>query len=181
MQAGNFDIAVFETTNGGDILKKGNDLATIGGWENMPYLALFGHRGGITKNSYAVNEFRTDWWANALLHPQQPAAQINSRTEDALHTTPLTSAGLLVIEEAMKEDLRFMQPFAQVTVSAAIIGPDHLQLSIRVVQPDNLQQKDFIFLWDATKGELLQPDSIYQPNNNPLLDEALQYQLGFYL
>lgn len=176
-----FDLEIIETGGGGDCIKRGNDFATTQSFKNFPYLALFGHRGGQTKSSYAVNEFRTDWWGNSLLHPQEPAAQFNSTTEDRLHDTPLTSAGRLIIEEAIKYDLQFMRPFAQITVVTEIIATDQLKINIRLIQPDNLEQKDFVFIWDAVKQELLDPNNIYNPNPNPLTDEALQYELGFYL
>lgn len=176
-----FDVAIIETQNGGDAQKRGNDLAVIYGWENMPYLALFGHRGAVTKTTYAANEVRRDFWANNLLHPNEPAAQFNSTCEDRLHDTPLTSAGRLLIEEAIKADLKFMQPFAVIKVATAIIATDNLRISIQVQQPDNLEQKEFIFLWDSLKQQLINPNSIYTANPNPLTDEALQYTLGMYL
>lgn len=176
------DLQVVETLNGGDVVKKGNDLAVLYGWENMPYLALFGHRGGVTKSSYSDNEFRNDFWGNSLFHPQEPAAQFNSLTEDALHTTPLTSAGRLLIEDAIKTDLRFMQPFAEITVATEIISTRNLKISIRVKQPDNLQEKEFIFLWDALRLEIIDPDIFYTPNPSPVVyPDALQYTLQFRL
>lgn len=175
------DLQLIETGNGGDNQKLGNDLAVIYGWENMPYIALFGHRGGVTKSNYSNNEFRTDWWGNSLLHPQDPAVQINSLTEDALHNTPLTSAGRLLIEEAIKSDLSFMQPFAEVTVTTAIVGVDKYRIDILVKQPDNLEQKQFIFVWDSTFQELTQQGISYTPNTNPITDPALQHTLQFQL
>jgi len=176
------DLQLIETGNGGDLQKKGNDLAVLYGWENMPYLALFGHRGGVTKSSYAVNEFRSDYWGNFLFHPQEPEAQFNSLTEDALHTIPLTSSGRLLIEDAIKSDLRFMQPFSEITVATEIISTNNLKITIRVVQPDNLQQKEFIFLWDALRLELLDPTIFYTPNPSPpVYPDSLQYTLQFRL
>lgn len=160
------DLQLIETGNGGDNLKNGNDLALIYGWENMPYIAMFGHRGGVTKTSYSNNEFRGDWWGNSLLHPQDPAVQINSLTEDALHNTPLTSAGRLLIEEAIKADLAFMQPFAEVTVTTAITGVDKFRIDLLVKKPDNLEQKQYIFIWDATLQELTQAGITYSAPPN---------------
>ena len=176
------DLLLTEGGNGGDVFLAGNDLKVIYGWENMIYIALFGHRGGVTKSTYTNNEFRSDFWMNSLLHPQEPAAQINSLCEDVLHSTPLTSAGRLLIEEAIKSDLRFMQNFAEITVVTEIISTDNLKISIKVVQPDNLQQKDYIFIWDSVRQEILDPDIFYIPNQNqPVYPPSLQYELQFSL
>ena len=37
-----FDLALFETGNGGDYNFTGKDLAVVNGTENMPYIAMFG-------------------------------------------------------------------------------------------------------------------------------------------
>ena len=176
-----FDLEIIESGNGGDLQLKGNDLATVQSWTNMPYLALFGHRGGVTKTSYAPGEQRTDWWGNALLHPQDPAAQFNSYTEDRLHDTPLTSAGRLLIEQAIIADLQFMLAFAEVEVSTAIVATDKLQINIRVRQPDNLQDKEYLFLWDATQQQLIGTGSSYLAPETPITYPALQYALPFNL
>lgn len=176
-----FDLLLIETLNGGDLQKKGNDLAIIQGWENMPYLALFGHRGGVTKTQYSTNEFRPDWFGNNLLHPNEPAAQINSRTEDALHTQPLTSAGRLAIEDAINADLVFMRAFAEVKVETAIIATNNLRIRITVQQPNNLEQREFLFLWDALKQELTSPNNTYTPNPTPVAGGLFDYYLPFYL
>lgn len=176
------DLLIIESGNGGDCVKAGNDLKVIYGWEGFLYLALFGHRGGVTKSSYAGNEFRKDYWGNSLFHPQEPEAQFNSLTEDVLHATPLTSSGRLTIEEAIKADLRFMQPFAEITVATQIIATDNLKISIRVRQPDNLQEKEFIFIWDSTLQELTDPGIFYIPNPSPpVYPDSLQYTLQFRL
>lgn len=178
-----YDLQIAETLNGGDLRLKGNDLSAILGFQNMPYLALF---GGNLESDTPVKRLPTEqdfsFWGNALFHPQQPAAQFNSRTERTLKQTPLTSAGRLIIEEAIKKDLEFMKAFAVVTVNTAIIATNNLRINIGIREPDNLQAREFIFIWDATRGEVqIQDAPPYTPNTIPTDEEALQYELGFML
>lgn len=149
------DVLLIETGNGGDLVKKGNDLAMIYGFENMPYLALFGGNKDFPSSTSRVgNEQAFDWWGNNLLFPNDSRQWFSSLTETALHKIPLTSSGRLQIESAIKKDLEFMGPFAEVKVATEIISTDHIKITIGIKQPDNLQEKEFIFIWDATKAEL---------------------------
>lgn len=150
------DVKVFETGNGGEISKKSKDISVVLGWQNMPYLAMFG--GNVqqsTPKKRFTNEQAFDWWGNSLLFPNDESVQFNSLTERRLGDTPLTSAGRITLENAVKKDLAFMSPFAKVDVSVSIIATDQVMISIIVMQPDNLQRKEFVYIWDTTKGELL--------------------------
>lgn len=165
-----FDLAIVETGNGGDILLKGKDLAIVYGWENMPYLAMFGGNPGFPTPVQTVEEEqRFDWWANSLLFNNDRSLQFNSYTEHTLQTVALNSSGRALIEAAVKKDLEFMKPFADISVSVAIIKTDVVQITIKINKPDNLQEKKYIFIWDATQGGLV--------NYNPITGEALQSEL----
>lgn len=154
------DIAVVETLNGGDILVKGNDLASQGGWGNMVYLALFGGNiEGITKEQLPTEQ-NADWWGNNLLFPQDEAKQFNSLTEKKLSQIALGSSGRAQIEQVIRQDLVFMKTFANITVTAKITGVDQVEINIAVREPDNLNgrnpdaYKEVIMIWDATKQQL---------------------------
>lgn len=148
------DLEIIETLNGGDFVKTARDLSVISGFENMPYIALF---GGNVKESTPTkrnpNEQRFDYWANELLSDSEDT-QFNSETERILNTTALNSNGRVVIDQAVKRDLKFMTEFAQVGVSVTLPSPDHVLIAIILNQPDNLQDRGFVFIWDATKKEL---------------------------
>jgi hypothetical protein len=150
------DLKLVETYNGGDIVKSTKDFVVIYGLGNMVYLALFG--GNVeanTPNRRFPNEQNHDFWANELLMNDEPGLQFNSDTERALMTTPLTSAGRSIIQAAVARDLKHMKDFAKVGLSVAIIATDVVRLGVRVQEPDNLEARDFIFIWDATRGELV--------------------------
>ncbi len=147
------DVLIIETLNGGDIVKKGNDVTTAAGWENMPYLAMFG--GNVrqsTPSRRVEGELNFDFWGNA--YEPDPVVQMNSQTERTLMTTALTSTGRVVIENAVKADLAFMSEFADVTVAVSIVSDDRVQIDIAIIEPTNLQNRNFRYLWDSTLGGL---------------------------
>lgn len=153
------DVEVYESNNGGDILKTAKDISVIYGWENFPYLALF---GGNLKASTPTKRLESEqdfsFWGNNLFHPANGAAQFNSETERALANNTLTSAGRLQIESAIKKDLDFMKAFAVVKVKTRIVATDVILMFIDIKQPDNLQAKEFVYIWDATRQELFDRD-----------------------
>jgi len=173
------DLQVLETGNGGDLNRNGNDLAMVFSFENMPYLALFGGNKEATTTTRLSSEQAFDFWGNALLFPNDTSLQFNSLTEKALESVQLNSAGRLLIEEAIKKDLEFMKPFAIVKVETEIIATDHLRIGIGITQPGNLQERRFIYIWEA--GSLTTVDDTYVQNTTIIDDEYLQYELQFYL
>lgn len=153
------DLKLIETFNGGDFVKTPKDLVTIEGFQNMPYLALFGGNPGfITPANRPVNEQAFDWWGNDLFFRDTPEFQFNSRTEYTLQNVTLNSQGASLIQQAVEADLGFMQRFANVSVSVSIISDDVVVIGIFIQQPENEQNKAFVFIWDATEGELNQPE-----------------------
>jgi len=73
------DVLIIETLNGGDIVKRGNDVTTAAGWENMPYIAMFG--GNVrqsTPTRRIEGELNFDFWGNA--YESDPVVQVNSHT-----------------------------------------------------------------------------------------------------
>lgn len=160
-----------------------NDLVVIYGFENMIYIGLFG--GNVaqsTPETRAPNEQCFDWWGNSLLMPNLATQQFNSQTERALNTYSLTSGNLIYIQNAINADLEFMQPFAKVTVTVAIIGVDKVRLQILVKEPNNLAQKEFLYIWDGTKQDLVGSPNYMAPPNPPApVQDGLQYVLQFNL
>lgn len=133
-----FDLAVIEANgNGGDLQLVGNDLAIVYGLENMPYLGMF---GGNLEESTINNVVRLqsfDWWGNNLLMPNNQSIQFNSIVERTLNNTALTSAGRVIIENAIKTDLAFLSSVATITVSVIIVSTDRINVSLSVLQNTN--------------------------------------------
>lgn len=150
------DLELIETGNGGDIVKNKTDLQVIQGFQNMPYLALF---GGNPNNSTPVerpeNSQAFDWWGNNLLFRDNPEFQFNSLTEQALMDVSVSSSGVAKIQESVEKDLEFMKAFADLQVSVSIISDDRIEIKVEIDQPDNEQNKEFVFIWDATEQEIV--------------------------
>ena len=121
------DLLLIETGSGGDLVLRGNDLASINGLENSPYLALFGG---------------SDWWGNYLT--KNPFI---AKTEELLKITPLTSSGRSKIEAAINQDLSYLNDIKGTSwkVSTAITNTNRLDISIVI----NGQQ--FSLQWNPDK------------------------------
>lgn len=147
------DVLLLETLNGGDMNKVAGDVAIANGWENMPYLALF---GGNVKQSTPTQrvdgEQNNDWWGNA--YEEDAGNQMNSQTERILGQVNLNSIGRIRIEQAVNADLEFMREFANVEVEVAIISDDRVQIDIAIIEPTNLQNNKYRYIWDSTRGAI---------------------------
>lgn len=149
------DLRLIESGDGGDLVKNKNDVSVIYGFQNMIYLGLFG--GNVeqdTPTERNANEQAFDFWGNNLLMPNQAGIQFNSQTERALNNNALTSSGAAVIEQAVKNDLLFLNDFATVNVDVTITGVDRIEIHVIMQQPGNLQKQEFIYIWNATNKEL---------------------------
>lgn len=132
------DVLITETGVGGDAQLLGNDIAWIQTTQNMIYMAFFGGNPEQSTNNKPTEVQSLDWWGNNLLMPSDKSIQFNSLTENALNTTPLTSAGRVLIENAMKKDLEFFKDFGSiVSVSVSIVDTDHITAKIVTLQSEN--------------------------------------------
>ena len=175
------DLILIETGDGGDFVKTKNDFVGIEGFENMVYLALFG--GNIqasTPTQRLQSQQAFDWWGNSLLMPNDQGIQFNSETERVLMKTPLNSSGRLLIEDAVRNDLKFMKEFARVSVAVSIISDNRVVIGVQAQEPDNVQRREFIFLWDATRLEL-DIDMSQQSVNGAASGNGFDYILDFVL
>ncbi len=120
-------------------------------------------------------------WGNSLFLPNDTGLQFNSETERALDEIALSSSGIVLIEQAVRRDLAFMKEFAIVTVAVAQVAIDRIAIAIRIQIPDNLQRRDFIFIWDATRLELDVPSLNNSVSAAPGSQEGFDYLLNFAL
>ena len=148
------DLKLIETGSGGDIIFNGTDVEIIDGFENMPYLGMYG--GNVKENTkeFFEGEQRFDFWGNSLFMLKNEKIQFNSDLERLLLNVALTSSSRIEIEETIKSDLSFMNEFADLEISVSILTVDRLQIYIKITQPDIKQSKEFVYIWDATKNEL---------------------------
>lgn len=148
------DLQLTESLDGGDLVQKGTDLSVIDGLQNMVYLALFGGNEKQSTKEYASGEERFDYWANELLYLDTPEIQYNSETERTLNNVAIGSRGRLLIEQAAKKDLEFMESFSTVSVSVSLISVDKVKITVILKQPNELDSNEFTYIWNATENEL---------------------------
>lgn len=128
------DVQIIENLNGGDAQLSGNDFAICYGIENMVYLAMFGGNPGYPTLKRKPGEMAGDWWGNLLLMGDTPTQQANSYTEAALNNVSLTSAGRVLIEDAIKKDLDFMKSFGTLSVDVSIVSDDRIKVIIKIIE-----------------------------------------------
>jgi len=175
------DLLVIETGNGGDIVLNGNDLVTINGFENMPYIGMFGGNveQSTTQNQTIIaGEQQFDWWGNSLLMFNNPIIQYNSTLERILKTISITSSARETIKRAVMEDLRFFQSIGRLTVDVSITGIDRIHILIRIQQPNNVTLNEFLYIWNSTNEELSMPEIQGIENGNGVaLNDIINFEL----
>lgn len=172
------DLLIQEIGNGGDLVFTGFDLAVIDGFENMPYLGMFG--GNIKESTQvtrpaAVQAF--DFWANHLFMLNQPEIQLNSETERVLRNVALTSSGRELIQQAVNTDLNFMRAFASVSVVVSIVDIDRVQIDIKIKELNSKNSNEFVYIWSATNLELSGPLSVNGTGQGIALNNILNFSL----
>lgn len=148
------DLKIIETGSGGDCIFTEIDLKTINGFENMPYLAMFGGNTASNTTEREIGQQAFDFWGNTLFSKNESAKQFNSNTERVLQSVALNSAGRGEILAAVESDLFFMKEFADVKSSVVIKEKDKVLISIILKKPENLESKEYNFIWDSTLQEL---------------------------
>lgn len=150
------DLNIVETNDGGDCVLLSNDVQLISGLQNMPYIGMFGGNIEQSTEGPKITEQTFDFWGNFLFHPTEQPIWFNSKTEKMLRDTALNSAGRQQIEEQVKNDLKFMNTFANVSVSVSLISVDKLKIYISLIEPSKLDSTELVYIWDATNAELTQ-------------------------
>lgn len=129
-----WDIALVESGSGGDFTMLGNDLAVTESISNDIYIRMFG--GNVeadTQNPRQTTDQDLSYWGNTFI--ADPIQQFNSLTERTLKSTPLTSYGRVIIENAIKKDLATLPGVTTITVR--IVSTDRINVALRIVMPNN--------------------------------------------
>ena len=150
------DIEIYSSGSGGEFRLDGSRIKTTSSLFNQVFLALFG--GNVeesTQSSYAPGEQRKDWWGNSVLLSENPDNQFNSKTERVLRSVVLNSSGRINIEEAAKEDTRFLKELGEVSVSVIFDSDNRVQIVVRIDEPTEKKSQQFNYIWDSSKGEVI--------------------------
>jgi len=124
------DIALIEVGEGGDLILSGNKLEAATGFENVPYLSMF---GGV------------EWWGNEFLPEAQ---QFKSQTEAALTKYSLNSNGRVEIEKAINADLAIISenvPGTTIVATASIVSNDRLSIEVTI------NGRTFNYYWNPSE------------------------------
>jgi hypothetical protein len=126
------DVLVILQDNGADWRISGNDIEVVQGYENLPLLAMFSGDG--------------DWWANSLL---LQGNNYVSATETALKNNPLSSAGRVAIENAVKSDLAAaLADIPNTTFSATVTITQQNRIDITIT----INGQTFYYNWNPSTG-----------------------------
>jgi len=125
------DLEIYESGNGGELVLKADDLRLQLGFSNQIYLALFGTA--------------TDFWAAETLPFLPDFFQ-------TLQTTVLNTAGLGIVEDAAKAQLKFMEDFSTIEVNCSMPAIGRLIIAVTVTEPSGAAEK-ITYLWDGQRIE----------------------------
>jgi hypothetical protein len=151
------DLLIYETGSGGDANILSNDFELTDGLFNHVYFGLFGGNPDfISTNNNVESEQNFDWWGNNLFFNNDPDQQFNSYTENILNTISLTSQSREIIKGFVQKDLEFLSNLAEISVEVFITDVDKVTIQIKLQEPSNQQNKEFQFVWDSTKTELIE-------------------------
>lgn len=129
------DLQFTEQNNGGDLTINNNDLALVYGYENMPYISMFGG---------------AEFWGNSLLLSDSNRAY-NATTETVMNNTALNSSGRVAIEQAINADLSYLleiSPDTTLTVESQIVSDTRLDTLI------TFNGQSFSMMWNPITQNL---------------------------
>lgn len=173
------DVRLIETYNGGDFVLRGNDVQMVGGFQNMPYIALFGGNKKQSTSGAKVTEQTFDYWGNFAFYPTNKDVWFNSETERTFDNIELSSRTRSLIEQQVLKDLEFMRQFAEIRVNVVITGNHRIQINIDVIEPTTQQLTQFQYIWNSTEFELTTSDGL--PTNQEGSLFGLDYPIEFEL
>ncbi len=127
------DFVTYETFSGGSkfFFNKEKDLQVTRSLFTYVYALVFG--GNVeakTTGSEQPREKRYDYWGNSCFYQNNPDKWFNSEFEKALNETELSSVGRVKLENALKNDVKRLEVFGEVSVSVKIVGTDHILAEI---------------------------------------------------
>ena len=151
------DLLIYSTGSGGDANQLNNDFEITEGLFNMVFLAMFGGNPGYNTGPLEVaSEQNFDYWGNSLVFKNNPEAQFNSYTENTLNTIAITSESRQIIKGFVLKDLDFLSNLAKIEVEVYLLDANKVEIQVKVNELTNLQNKEFQFIWDGTKSELIE-------------------------
>lgn len=150
------DLHIFESGSGGEMKILNGDLMLSESLFQTIYLSMFG--GNVEENTSENQQEGTeklDWWGNQLFYPNNQDKWFNSNTERTLLNTVLNSEGRQTIEEAVNNDLAFLNDVIEYEVNVSIVSTNSLKISIFINEFQNQQDRQLEMVWNNAKNELI--------------------------
>lgn len=133
------NVALFNTSDGGEILIVGGLVDSGGGLEAAVFLSLFG------------NNNDGEWWGN--LSQDDPARQYPGETQKLIDGLPARPSNLLRIQDAVTRDLEPLIEagvFKTVDPEALLVGPKRLRLRVTI---DGDTTLEYELNWEADRAD----------------------------
>jgi hypothetical protein len=150
------DLSIYESGSGGELLMVNSDISLADSLLQIVYLCLFGGNvEAITLGNENQGEVRNDWWGNPLIFKEEKDKQFNSITEKTLKKTALSSAGRILILNAVNEDLKSLKVFADVKADVIIKDSSKVNINVKLSRLKNKQDVTLDFLWDNVQNSVI--------------------------
>lgn len=140
------DVYLFQTPDNGDIEVKDGIVTTVGGLATAVYLSILGGN----EDDDGLQQNLLTWWGN-VDETEQDRKYI-SETQNLLRGLPAVSRNLILVEEAVKRDLKWMldnKVASNIDVFASIPEVGRISIDVDIIAEGNRETFNFTENWQA--------------------------------
>lgn len=149
------DFGLWETGNGGDISILNKDIEIVSSLSNQVYIALFGGNVGyVTRNDFAENQQRLDFWGNSIFYKSNSAKQFNSLTENFIQNSVISSKFRGELISCVKKDLEYLDSVFVTDVNV-FIDVNSITIQVSIFGKDNSLVKNIEIVWDTLRKQVI--------------------------
>lgn len=137
------DVLLFQTPDGGEVTFENGQPLMDDGLETAVYLSLW---GGNEEDSGGDEGKPHEFWGNKI--ESDPAKKLRSGTQFLLRSIPITSGNIVLIEDAVAQDLAWMvdtklASFVGGTVSIPALNT--IRIDVKIVVQDKTYAPVFLY------------------------------------
>jgi phage gp46-like protein len=137
------DVLLFQTPDGGEVTFENGQPLMDDGLETAAYLSLF---GGNEEDSGGDEGKPVEWWGNKI--ESDASKKLRSHTQFLLRSIPITSGNIVLIEDAVAQDLAWMvetklASFVGGTVSIPALNT--IRIDVKIVVQDKTYAPVFLY------------------------------------
>lgn len=142
--------SIYEDGNGGDLWIKNNRIQYTMALYVACYLRMFGGNVAQSTTSQLPDGYKKSWWGNDINNTTE---WVNSDTERLLLGMTITPRNTIILEEAVKKDLKSLEKYGKISVQ--ILLPSLNKVAIRITI-EQTKKDTFDMVWDNTKNEIIE-------------------------